>query len=256
MNYQTIKVNFQDKVCFIQIHRPEANNTINELLIEECHQVLDLCEETICVVVLEGLPDVFCLGADFQEMHADLSSGQRVEPKPERMYDLWLRLATGPYITISHVRGKVNAGGIGFVAASDMVVSNLSAQFSLSELLFGVFPAAVLPFLVRRIGMHKANYMTLMTQPFSVQRVLDWGLVDGCDSDSQALLRKHLLRLRPLTKKAILRYKQYMSRLNEDLERAKPFAIEANREVFSDPQTLEGIYRYVDKGIFPWESLP
>jgi len=254
MNYQTLRVNFQDKICFIQIYRPEAKNTINELLIEECHNVLDLCEKSVNIIVVEGLPEVFCFGADFQEMHAKMSGGKLIEPKPERMYDLWLRFATGPYITISHVRGKVNAGGIGFIAASDIVISDLTAQFSLSELLFGVFPAAVLPFLIRRIGIRKANYLTLMTQPIFIQQALECGMVDACDSDSQALLRKHLLRLRPLSKKAILRYKTYMGRLYEALEKSRQIAVDANKEVFSDPQNLEGIFRYVEEGKLPWES--
>jgi len=62
---------------------------------------------------------------------------------------LWLRLATVRTVTISHVRGKANAGGIGFVAASDIVLADETAQFSLSELLFGLYPACVLPFLIR-----------------------------------------------------------------------------------------------------------
>jgi 3-carboxymethyl-3-hydroxy-acyl-[acp] dehydratase len=44
-------------------------------------------------------------------------------------------LATGPFVTISHVRGKANAGGLGFMAASDIVLAQEEAQFSLSELL-------------------------------------------------------------------------------------------------------------------------
>nr|WP_269820011.1 enoyl-CoA hydratase-related protein [Bacillus velezensis] len=42
--------------------------------------------------------------------------------------------------------GVANAGGIGFVAASDIVIADDTAVFSLSELLFGLFPAMVLPF--------------------------------------------------------------------------------------------------------------
>ncbi len=79
-------------------------------------------------------------------MHDTMTRGQVRERNPERLYDLWLRLATGPFITISHVRGRVNAGGIGFVATSDIVLAERSAQFSLSELLFGVFPARYFPF--------------------------------------------------------------------------------------------------------------
>jgi polyketide biosynthesis enoyl-CoA hydratase PksH len=254
MNYQTIKVRFEDSICFLQFHRPEANNTINDLLIEECRQVLALCEEKITIVVLEGLPEVFCFGADFQEIRQQAASGQRNQQDPGPLYDVWLKLAMGPYITISHVRGKANAGGLGFVAASDIVLADQTAQFSLSELLFGLFPACVLPFLIRRIGFQKAHYLTLMTQPVSVQQAQIWGLVDAYDAQSENLLRKHLLRLRRLSKKVITRYKSYMGGLHDMIVQSKLLAIAANQEVFSDPQNIRGIVRYVESGQFPWEE--
>lgn len=129
------------------------------------------------------------------------------------MYDLWLRLATGPYVTISHVRGKANAGGLGFVAASDIVLANETAQFSLSELLFGLYPACVLLFLIRRIGFQRAHYFTLMTQPISAKQACEWGLVDACE---------------PLSE----------------------YCCAVNREIFSDIANLQAITRYVEKGLF------
>lgn len=254
MNYQTIKVRFQEQICFLQLYRPEANNTINDQLIEECHQVLDLCEKSITIIVLEGLPEVFCFGADFQGMHETIVCGQEPEQGPEPLYDLWLKLATGPYVTVSHVRGKVNAGGVGFVAASDIVLADQTAQFSLSELLFGLFPACVLPFLIQRIGFQKAHYLTLMTKPISVEEAHNWGLVDACETQSESLLRKHLLRLKCLSKTGISRYKRYMNGLHNLTLQSRSLAIEANKEVFSDPHNLQCISRYVEKGLFPWED--
>lgn len=45
MNYQTLLVDFQDKICYLKLHRPEANNTINDRLIAELRYVLELCED-------------------------------------------------------------------------------------------------------------------------------------------------------------------------------------------------------------------
>ena len=253
MNYQTIQVRFQEPICFIQLDRPEANNTINDLLIQECLQVLELCKELMTVVVLKGLPEVFCFGADFQGIHKKMVTGEQSVQNPEPLYQLWLKLATGPYITIAHVRGKANAGGVGFVAACDIVLADQTAQFSLSELLFGLFPACVLPFLIRRVGFQKAHYMTLMTQPILVEQAHSWGLVDAYDVESASLLRKHLLRLRRLSKKGILRYKRYMGSLDA-LQQSKALALAANQEVFSDPHNIERINRFVDEGKFPWED--
>ncbi|GER89933.1 putative polyketide biosynthesis enoyl-CoA hydratase PksH [Dictyobacter vulcani] len=254
MNYQTLQVRFQQSICYIQFNRPEANNTINDLFIEECLRVLAICEARATIVVLEGSPEVFCLGADFQGLREDLLDGQKAAQPPEPLYDAWLQLATGSYITISHVRGKVNAGGIGFVAASDIVIADESAQFSLSEMLFGLFPACVLPFLIRRIGFQKAHYLTLMTQPILVQQAQVWGLVDAYDAQSDVLLRKHLLRLRRLSKPAITRYKSFAGELYELLYRSKPLALASNQAMFADPHNQKGIIRFVETGQFPWES--
>jgi polyketide biosynthesis enoyl-CoA hydratase PksH len=96
--------------------------------------------------------------------------------------------------------------------------------------------------------------MTLMTQPFTVRQAESWGLVDAWEADSQKLLRKHLLRLRRLSKTAIERYKRYMNLLDSSLQTRKADALAANFEVFSDQENLAKISRFVESGAFPWES--
>jgi len=255
VTYETIKVQFQESVCFLQIDRPQADNTISSQLVAECNHVLSACEKTVTVVVVSGAPEVFCMGADFKAIAGESKNGCKRDDGPEPLYDLWLRLATGPYVTISHVRGKANAGGVGFVAASDVVLADESAQFSLSELLFGLYPACVLPFLIRRIGFQKAHYLTLMTQPISARQACEWGLVDAYEPLSEALLRRHLQRLRRLSKDAIRRYKSYVSRISAPLQELKSLAVAANLEIFSDAGNLQAITRYVEQGMFPWEKL-
>ncbi|QWP75334.1 enoyl-CoA hydratase/isomerase [Lysobacter sp. K5869] len=252
--FTALRVRFDDDIAYVQIHRPEANNAINDRLIAEFASALDVCETRAKIVVIEGLPEVFCFGADFAELQKSFDSGGVPEQDPKPLYDVWRRLATGPYVSIAHVRGKANAGGIGFVAACDIVLADSAAVFSLSELLFGLMPACVLPFLVRRIGFAKANAMTLSTQPVGVQVSREWGLVDAFEDNSDNLLRKHLLRLRRLNKASVARYKRYMSGIEASIAAAEPMALAANREVFSDVENLERISRYVKTGQFPWEG--
>jgi len=59
-------------------------------------------------------------------------------------------LSTCNKVVIAKVEGKVNAGGVGLVAASDIVVAHTQATFGLSEALFGLLPACVMPFLIRK----------------------------------------------------------------------------------------------------------
>ncbi|CAM2011277.1 enoyl-CoA hydratase/isomerase [Acanthopleuribacter pedis] len=255
-SYQTIKFRNDRGLATLQFHRPEANNTINDQLVSECRAVLAEFGSQIRVLVIEGLPEVFCFGADFKAIHQAgsdpaASDGTR---SAEDLYDLWLDLAQGPYVTVAHVRGKANAGGMGFVAACDIVLADETAAFSLSELLFGLFPACVLPFLIRKIGKQKAHYMTLMTVPVQVGEAHRWGLVDAYAANSDDLLRRHMLRLRRLSKSGIQRYKTYLASLENDLAAQRDKAVVGNRAVFNDPENLEKIARFVETGQFPWEG--
>jgi polyketide biosynthesis enoyl-CoA hydratase PksH len=253
-DYETIRLRTDGEICFIQIHRPGHDNTINDRLIEELSNVLQFCERSAKIVVLEGLADVFCAGADFNEIKQSVENKSRhPEHNPERLYDVWYQLVCGPYVTVAHVRGRTNAGGIGFVAACDIVLCEAQSTFSLSELLFDLMPACVMPFLIRRMGLAKANYLTLMTQPISASQALAWGLVDAFEENSENLLRKHLLRLRRLSKTGIMRYKRYFNSLDSTLWACKTGAIEANIEVFSDVKNREKIARFAKTGQFPWE---
>jgi polyketide biosynthesis enoyl-CoA hydratase PksH len=252
MGYRAIDVSTQDSVCWVRFDRPGAQNTIDKQLVEECLDIVARCEREMTVLVLEGNADVFCFGADFRGMHGQAQQGAADEHRPDVLYDLWAQLAAGSFVSIAHVQGQANAGGLGFVAASDIVVSSTNARFSLSEMLFGIVPACVLPFLIRRVGVQKAHYLTLMTHPIDAQQALAWGLVDACAEDSRELLRKHLLRLRRLSKRAVGRYKGYLNRLHPTIQSQRELAIAENHAVFADPEVVQSIHRYVETGKFPW----
>jgi polyketide biosynthesis enoyl-CoA hydratase PksH len=251
MSFRTLKVRIEPPVYVIRIDRPDAGNSINRALVEEFSRALNECEaDSIHVVVVEGSADVFCAGADFADYAVDESNAV----DPQALYDVWERVASGPFISVAHVQGKATAGGVGFAAACDVVLASRSAQFSLTELLFGLYPACVLPFLSRRVGFQRAHYMTLTTKPVSAEQALQWGLADECDADSDALLRKLLLRLRRLPKAGIRNYKAYAVSLNPIIAQSRPGAVEANRELFADPVNRAAVRRFVESGLFPWEE--
>lgn len=250
MSFHYVAVEDRDGVRTVTLMRPETGNVLNAALVGELSAVLAGCEaeDGPKVLVLAGAPLVFCAGGDFQAAAA----GDDLDPA--HLYDLWQRLSDGPFVSVAAVRGRVNAGGVGLAAACDMVLAESNASFALSELLFGLFPACVLPFLIRRVGAQRAHYLTLSTQPITAAQALDWGLVDAVEDPLDGLLRKHLLRLRRLDKAAIGRYKRHRTALTGTVEAARPAALAANRDLFADPIIRAGIARYVTEGKFPWEE--
>lgn len=254
VNYKTIRVQIKGNICYLQLYRPDNNNTINDSMVEECHQALDSMPDNVTIVVLEGLPETFCFGADFNEVYQKNKGEKKEEPNPETLYELWLKLYTGSFISIANVKGKVNAGGMGFVSACDIVIADSTAKFSLSELLFGLYPAIVFPFLINKIGLNVANYITMMTEPISAEKAFEYGLINAYASDTTALVRKHLLRLKVLSKHGIQNYKQYRNNYSQDLFHYENIAIKANKEIFSERSNLEGIFNFIETGKFPWEQ--
>ena len=87
-----------------------------------------------------------------------------------QMYmDTLRRITLFSKVVISCVDGQVLAGGVGLVACSDLVIATSKAEFGLSEALWGLLPAMVLPYLIRKVGVQKAYFMTLTTIRISVE---------------------------------------------------------------------------------------
>ncbi|MDE9482428.1 enoyl-CoA hydratase/isomerase [Xenorhabdus bovienii] len=248
MTSAPLNISFSQSVCTIEMCQPERGNPINLALVTAMHQALDECEQRANVVVLQGSEQMFCNGADFQLMDQQNKQGQRDRHTPEKMYDLWQRLSSGSFVSVCHLRGRVNAGGVGFVAACDLVLADTSVAISLSEMLFDITPACVLPFLLRKTGYQPAHYLTLTTQPVSAEWAKSAGLIDEVAVDSTELLRKHLLRLRRLSKPALQRYKQYMAQLSPLPTKARDSAIELNKRLFQQPEVLDRIFQFVASG--------
>ena len=254
LTYSTLCVEENGPTCRVQLHRPDAQNAINRAMIAELGELLTRASTSeTTVVVLEGSPEVFCFGADFSVISSAARDGENAAIDPEPLFELFHQIALGGFLSIAHVRGKANAGGVGFVAASDLVIADETAVFGLSELIFGLIPAVVLPFLIRRVGFQRAHYLAATTQPIDVHRAAEWGLVDAYQEKSEALLRKHLVRMSRMTKKAVVRYKSYLSELAFIAPQAKDAALRVNREVFADPDNVAAIRRYAEKALFPWE---
>jgi enoyl-CoA hydratase/carnithine racemase len=254
VNGAVVSVREQGATWHVRLDRPDADNAINAAMVAELSDVLAAAaRSSATVVVVEGRPEVFCSGADFGVIGAAARRGESTVFDPELMFELFHRLAFGDVLTVAHVRGRVNAGGVGLAAACDVVLAEDTASFGLSELLFGLIPAVVMPFLVRRVGPQRAHYLAATTQTVDAARAAEWGLVDAVAADSAALLRTHLRRLTLLSKRAVARYKSYTAELRPIPAADKALALRTNREVFADPVNTAAIRRYAEQGLFPWE---
>ncbi|MCW3465906.1 enoyl-CoA hydratase/isomerase [Chitinophaga nivalis] len=251
--YETIRIREQRGVLYLQLYRPEANNSINATLIREMKQVLLHLESVaaIKVVVLEGLPDSFCSGMDFQAISDGRADGM-IDDDPQAYYALLQHFSRCSKVIIAKVEGKVNAGGIGLVAASDLVIADEKATFGLSEALFGLLPACVMPFLIRRIGYQKAQWMTLITQGIPALRAFQIGLADELTTDVNDAVRRNALRLNMLETDTIKDLKNYMDELWIMNDSTRQLAVGKLSALMKTERVQSNIKNFIQNGKLPW----
>lgn len=255
MPYKTIIVEDIPQGRSITLNRVENRNSINALLLEELHQELDQVEKNAAfkLIILKGQQGLFCTGMDFQEVVQNLSTIDTSSQFASSYQNLLKRFTTLPKIIISVVDGQVMAGGVGLVAASDLVIATSKSQFTLSEALWGLLPANVLPYLIRRIGFQKSYLMTLATQTMCASDALIFHLIDELSDEPEAILRKYILRFARLNEQTIRDIKNFFRKLWIVDEKMEQTAIQELTRLIKEPRIQNNIKQFVESGKFPWE---
>jgi polyketide biosynthesis enoyl-CoA hydratase PksH len=115
MKYETLLVKDLNHGVEVILNRVEKRNSINATMLSELHQVLDLAESTPqwTIIIIKGQDGFFCTGMDFKSVFQDEG------PFALDYMHLLKRFASISKIIITLVEGRVMAGGVGLVAASD-----------------------------------------------------------------------------------------------------------------------------------------
>jgi polyketide biosynthesis enoyl-CoA hydratase PksH len=254
VHFETIICQEAPRQLTVTISRPHRGNSINSTLIRELGAAMDLAERLPCrTLVLEGAPGLFCTGMDFQEAptNSDLESTENV--RISEYMRLLKRFTLSSKVIVCRLDGKVIAGGVGLVAASDIVISTERTELSLSEALWGLLPCCVLPFLIRRVGFQKAYLMTLTTKPISAREAHAIHLVDELTDHLDEALRKLTLRINLLDDKIITDMKRYFQKIAGITPEMEQAATTEFARLAAQPHVQQNIANYVMRGVFPWE---
>ena len=129
------------------------------------------------VILLEGSAEAFCRGLDASELLSAPDPDDRAAAIRGFVGCLRL-LRMGKKATLAAVDGPAMGGGVGLLAACDVVLASTRATFALPELLFGLVPAMVLPVVLERMAPQKARLWSLTAHARSSAEALTAGLVD------------------------------------------------------------------------------
>jgi polyketide biosynthesis enoyl-CoA hydratase PksH len=119
--------------------------------------------------------------------------------------------------------------------------------------MWGLLPACVLPYLVRRVGYQPAYAMTLTTDRIDADAALRCHLVDTVSSDLDDALRKLLLRLMRLDPRTVLDLKTYFRHMWFLDEPMREAAVAESARLALEPRVAQNISRFVADGAYPWD---
>ncbi|MBQ5949877.1 enoyl-CoA hydratase/isomerase family protein [Massilia sp. ST3] len=169
MEYQTLTVSIADKLATVTLNRPELRNAFNEHAIAELALVFDELgrNELVRAVVLAANGPAFCAGADLNWMKkmAGYSHSENQEDAA-RLADMLRTIYLCPKPTVAKVQGDCYAGGMGLVAACDIVVAADTVGFCLSEVKLGLIPATISPYVIKAMGEQAARRYFLTAERF------------------------------------------------------------------------------------------
>lgn len=169
MDYQTLLVSVADKVATVTLNRPDVRNAFNETSISELTLAFDELghDDAVRAIVLAANGPAFCAGADLNWMKtmAGYSDAEN-QADAMRLASMLRTIYYCPKPVVARVQGDCYAGGMGLVAACDIVVAAEGVNFCLSEVKLGLIPATISPYVIKAMGEQAARRYFLTAERF------------------------------------------------------------------------------------------
>lgn len=245
-------------VTTVTLNRPDVRNAFNEELIAELTEwALGVKAGDTRVAVLQGAGPIFSAGADVNWM-AKMAGYSREEnladaAQAAAMFNALDRI---PVPLIGRIQGAALGGGSGLAATCDVVVAADDAKFGFTEVVLGILPAMISPYVVRKIGIGNARELCLSGTRFDAARAKAIGLVSEVvpAAELDAAVERHVQLFLKAAPSAVARAKallrQVHGRLPEDVVDLTSAAIADQR---ASPEGQEGLRAFLEKRQPAWQ---
>lgn len=250
----SVQSKIESGVAHIRLTNPKSGNAIGASLLEGITSSLRkaMADETCRAITLSAEGPDFCKGMDIEEAFKD---GHTLDiTSPKKFLDCLTLIRTSERPVIACVEGNVTGGGVGLVAACDIVLADENVVFMLTEVIIGMIPALIIPILHCRLSSAQVNYMALSTRGIKAKEAMMIGLVDELVEDGmESALNEQLRRLFCSSPRALAEVKKHVQCLTaENLRQQTEMALKEQIRCFNDPDVVEHVRNYVYGCTPPW----
>ncbi|PYE15991.1 methylglutaconyl-CoA hydratase [Williamsia limnetica] len=240
-------------VATITLDSPANRNALSNQLRAELAESIEnaLRDDSVRLLVLTHAGPVFCAGADLKEARDAAAS-----PAGFELAGLLTAVMTADKPVIARVAGPARAGGIGLVAACDLVVATEAATFAFSEVRIGVVPAIISVPLRGRVAPQALRELFLTGNYFDAKHAAQIGLVDTVTSEADLddAIDTLAATLKLASPNALNGAKKLLGPNRRDLAEEMAQMQQLTAHYFSSEDGQEGIRAFGEKRLPSWAS--
>lgn len=184
-------------VATLTLDSPHNRNALSSKLVAELLRGLDdaTADDNVRAIVLAHIGSTFCAGADLSEA-SNADPTVAADERTRVMIEVLRRLVEIPKPVIAQIDGNVRAGGMGIVAACDLVVAGPDSSFALTEVRIGLAPFMISLTLLPRLTPRAAGRYYLTGEKFGAAVAAEIGLVTVTADDPAAEVARLCAELR------------------------------------------------------------
>lgn len=260
-NFRHIEFQKLNGFGFISLNRPQVHNAIDALMISELTSLFSKIEEdeTIRALVIRGKGKSFSSGADLNYMQSLVKSTKRENLEDAgKLATLFDVIYNCPVPVISVAHGNVSGGANGIIASSDIALCADNTTFRFTELMLGLVPATISPYIIMRIGESLAAELMFTSRSFSGTQAFSFGLVSKSVAENELekslqLLLEEIRSSGPIALRKTKLLIRAISGKEIDSE-IRRFTSRVIADVRISPEAQEGMKAFLEKRKPSWTS--
>ncbi|GAA4914452.1 enoyl-CoA hydratase family protein [Streptomyces coeruleoprunus] len=226
-------------ITTLTLDAPDTRNALSAGLVAELTDALSGCagDPAVRAVVLTHTGSTFSAGADL-----------KAPPSPYAFVALLRQVLELPKPVVAKVDGHVRAGGIGLVAACDIVVASPASDFALTEARLGVAPAIISLTVLPRMDPRAAARYYLTGERFDAAEAARTGLVTLTADDPDKAVPPLLDALRKGSPQGLAESKRLVAaRVLETFERDAEELVRRSATLFASAEAREGMTAFLER---------
>jgi methylglutaconyl-CoA hydratase len=237
-------------VATITLDSPRNRNALSAAVRSQLARAIDAAtgDDAVRVLVLTHLGPVFCSGMDLKEEATAAPGRQGVRELPA----ILRRIMRCPKPVVARVGGPARAGGIGIMAAADIVLAAPTASFAFSEVRIGLIPAVITVPVLHRVAPFAARELLLTGEVFDAALAERIGLVNVVADDLDAAVGDCVQALLAGGPGALAGTKAMLAAGLDDSDERYAALLDVSARQFASAEAREGALSFTEKRPAAW----